>query len=55
MTKAVTSVAVAQAWERGLLDVDDAVVRFVPEFGANGKHAVTIRHLLTPTFPSQGL
>jgi CubicO group peptidase (beta-lactamase class C family) len=49
MTKAVTSVAVAQSWERGLLDVDDPVVRFIPEFGANGKDVVTIRHLLTHT------
>ena len=49
MTKAVTAVAVAQQWERGALDVDDAVVRYVPEFGANGKQQVTIRHLLTHT------
>jgi CubicO group peptidase (beta-lactamase class C family) len=49
MTKAVTSIAVAQTWERGALDVDDPVARFVPEFGANGKERVTVRHLLTHT------
>jgi CubicO group peptidase (beta-lactamase class C family) len=49
MTKAVTSVAVAQLWEKGLFDVDDPVARYIPEFGANGKAAVTIRHLLTHT------
>jgi CubicO group peptidase (beta-lactamase class C family) len=49
MTKAVTSVAVAQLWERGLFDIDDPVARHIPEFGANGKHAVTIWHLLTHT------
>jgi CubicO group peptidase (beta-lactamase class C family) len=49
MTKAVTSVAVAQQWERGALDPDDRVVRFVPEFGAQGKDIITLRHLLTHT------
>lgn len=49
MTKAITAVAVAQQWERGALEVDDPVVRYVPEFGANGKERVTIRHLLTHT------
>ena len=49
MTKAVTSVAVAQQWERGALDPDDLVVRFIPEFGAQGKDVITLRHLLTHT------
>lgn len=49
MTKAVTSVAVARLWERGLIDIDDPAARYVPEFGTNGKDAVTIRHLLTHT------
>jgi len=49
MTKAVTAVAVAQQWERGALDPDDAVMRHLPEFGAAGKERVTIRHLLTHT------
>jgi CubicO group peptidase (beta-lactamase class C family) len=30
MTKAVTAVAVAQQWERGALDIEDAVVRYLP-------------------------
>jgi CubicO group peptidase (beta-lactamase class C family) len=42
-------VAVAQLWERGALNLDDPVTRFVPEFGAGGKEEVTIRHLLTHT------
>jgi CubicO group peptidase (beta-lactamase class C family) len=49
MTKAVTSVAVAQLWERGFFDIDDPVVAYIPEFGVNGKDVVTIRHLLTHT------
>jgi CubicO group peptidase (beta-lactamase class C family) len=49
MTKAVTAVAVAQQWERGAFDIDDPVVRFIPEFAAQGKHGITLRHLLTHT------
>jgi CubicO group peptidase (beta-lactamase class C family) len=48
-TKAVTSTAVAQQWQGGALDVDDRVVDYIPEFGANGKDVITLRHLLTHT------
>lgn len=52
--KPVMAVAVAQLWERARLRLDDPVCRHVPEFGANGKEAITIRHVLTHTggFPS---
>jgi CubicO group peptidase (beta-lactamase class C family) len=33
----------------GLLDVDQTVASVIPEFGANGKEAVTFRHVLTHT------
>ena len=46
-TKAVTAVAIAQLWERAHLALDDPVARHVPEFAANGKAAITIRHVLT--------
>ncbi|MGH9306491.1 MAG: serine hydrolase domain-containing protein [Acidimicrobiales bacterium] len=49
MTKPTVAVAVARCWEAGLLEIDDQVCRHVPEFAANGKEAVTIRHLLTHT------
>src|SRR6185369_12444962 len=49
MTKAVTAVAVAQQWERGALDIEETVATHLPEFAANGKHGITIRHLLTHT------
>ena len=49
MTKPSVAVSVAQQWERGALELDDAVVRYVPEFGANGKDTITLRHLLTHT------
>ena len=47
--KPVTAMAVAQLWERHQLGLDDPVARYIPEFGAAGKHAITIRHLLTHT------
>lgn len=48
-TKPLVAVAVAQLWERGLLDVDEPVTAVIPEFGANGKEVVRLRHLLTHT------
>ena len=48
-TKPVAAVAVAQLWEQGLLDLDDPVEKHLPPFGAKGKDAVTVRHLLTHT------
>ena len=47
--KPLAAVAVAQLWERGLLGLDDPVARHIPEFAANGKEGVTVRHLLTHT------
>ena len=48
-TKAVTSTAAAMVWERGGFGLDDPVHEYIPEFAANGKEAVTIRHLFTHT------
>src|SRR5262245_49507548 len=47
--KPVTALAIVQLWERGKLDLDDRVSRFIPEFGVKGKEPITIRHLLTHT------
>jgi CubicO group peptidase (beta-lactamase class C family) len=49
--KPLTAVAVGQLWERGKLDLDDAVSKFIPEFGVYGKEGITVRHLLTHTAP----
>src|SRR4051812_9292811 len=49
--KPLTAIAVAQLWEKGRLELDDPVVRFIPEFGASGKEGITLRHLLTHTAP----
>jgi CubicO group peptidase (beta-lactamase class C family) len=47
--KPVTAIAIATLYERGLLGLDDLVARYIPEFAANGKDCITIRHLLTHT------
>ena len=47
--KPVAAVAIMQLRERGLLDLDDPVARHLPKFADHGKHAITIRHLLTHT------
>ena len=47
--KPIAAVAIAQLWERGLLDWDDRVAKFIPEFAAGGKEPITIRHILTHT------
>ena len=49
MTKAVTSVALMQLVEEGLIALDDPVARHIPAFAAGGKETITIRHLLTHT------
>lgn len=52
--KPVTAVAVAQLWERGLLGLDDPVVKFIPEFAVHGKSHITLRHCLTHTAGIRG-
>lgn len=46
-TKAVTAVAVHVQAERGLLEYDQPVALYWPEFGTNGKASGTVRHVLT--------
>src|SRR5215470_6844789 len=45
-TKGVTSTALHLLVDRGLLDYDDPVAKFWPEFGREGKEQITVRHLL---------
>jgi SSS family transporter len=42
-----TATAVMQLYEEHQIAFDDPVVKYLPEFGANGKESVTIRELLT--------
>ncbi len=48
-TKPLMAVAIGQLVERGLVRIDDPVASHIPEFAANGKEAITLRHLLTHT------
>jgi CubicO group peptidase (beta-lactamase class C family) len=48
-TKTVTSLAALMLADRGLLDLDAPVATYWPEFAANGKHDVKVRHLLSHT------
>ena len=47
--KPIAAVAIAQLWERGLLDLDDKVAKHLPAFAVGGKENITIRHILTHT------
>jgi CubicO group peptidase (beta-lactamase class C family) len=46
-TKGVASLAMAAAHSRGLLDYDERVATYWPEFAQNGKAGVTVRQLLS--------
>lgn len=54
ITKTFTGIAVMQLRDRGLLDLDDPVVKYLPELGVcrnpfGGMDDITIRHLVTHT------
>jgi CubicO group peptidase (beta-lactamase class C family) len=54
-TKTVTSLAALMLADRGQLDVDAPVARYWPEFGASGKQAVLVRHVLSHASGVSGL
>ncbi|UJW32721.1 beta-lactamase family protein [Saccharothrix sp. AJ9571] len=54
-TKTVTSLAALVLADRGELDVYAPVARYWPEFAANGKENVEVRHLLSHTSGVSGL
>ncbi|RAO23862.1 serine hydrolase domain-containing protein [Micromonospora noduli] len=49
VSKLFTTIIAMQQVERGRVELDTPVVRYVPEFAAGGKAAVTVRMLLTHT------
>ncbi|MEQ4301211.1 serine hydrolase [Plantactinospora sp. B6F1] len=49
ISKLFTTVVVLRQVERGTVELDAPVVRYLPEFAAGGKEAVTVRMLLTHT------
>jgi CubicO group peptidase (beta-lactamase class C family) len=48
-SKGITATAMHILAERGLIEYDDAVARYWPEFGQHGKEAISIRHILSHT------
>lgn len=46
-TKGIASTVMHRLHERGLLDYDEPVASYWPEFAAGGKGAITVRHVLT--------
>jgi CubicO group peptidase (beta-lactamase class C family) len=53
--KGATSTVAHVLVERGLFDYDTTVVEIWPEFGAHGKEAATVRHVLTHTVGVPGI
>ena len=49
VSKLFTTIAAVQQIQRGRVALDAPVARYLPEFGRNGKAAITIRMLLTHT------
>jgi CubicO group peptidase (beta-lactamase class C family) len=54
-TKTITSLAALMLVDRGELDVDAPVARYWPEFGANGKQGVLVRHVMSYASGVSGL
>jgi CubicO group peptidase (beta-lactamase class C family) len=48
-TKTVTSLAALMLVDRGLIELSAPVARYWPEFAANGKQDIEIRHILSHT------
>ncbi len=54
-SKGMSAVAVALAHSRGLIDYDEAVATYWPEFAQNGKASITVRQLLAHQAGLSGL
>lgn len=48
-TKTISALAVLMLHDRGLLDVNENVAKYWPEFAANGKEDIKVRHILSHT------
>jgi CubicO group peptidase (beta-lactamase class C family) len=46
-SKTVTNLALLMCHDRGLLDVDERISKYWPEFAENGKEDVRVRHILS--------
>ncbi|MER7558639.1 serine hydrolase domain-containing protein [Nocardioides sp. NPDC126508] len=54
LTKIVATLAILHAVERGVLELDLPVAAYWPEYGVQGKDAVTLAHLLSHTSGTAG-
>ena len=54
-SKGMSAIAVAVAHSRGLLDYDERVATYWPEFAQNGKGSITVRQLLAHQAGLSGL
>jgi len=52
--KPILAVALAQLWEKGVLNLDEPIAKVWPEFGQSGKESLTAWHLLTHTAGLRG-
>lgn len=48
-TKTISALAILKLADQGLLDVDEKVSKYWPEFAANGKEDIRVRHILSHT------
>ena len=46
-SKGITAFLIHALVEKGLIELDAPVSRYIPEFGVNGKERITIRHVLS--------
>lgn len=46
-SKAITAFVVHMLHERGALDIEDPVAKYIPGYHSHGKHAITIAHVLS--------
>ncbi len=54
MAKPMTAVAVMQLWEKGLIDLDQPIQQYLPDFPIKKEGSITVRHLLTHTSGIKG-
>ena len=59
-SKAITAMVVHKLHERGVLNIDDRVAEYIPEYAVHGKEETTIAHVLAhragiPTLPRKAL
>jgi CubicO group peptidase (beta-lactamase class C family) len=46
-SKSVTALVVHMLHERGALDIEDRIVKYIPDYGQHGKDEITIAHVLS--------